>query len=217
MPKYRRRRRYRRRYPSKRFKTLVKKAIIANSTKYIDYAQAVTTFYADSSPTSQFTEILPSISQGDGETQRDGNIIHHKSMEVHYEVTSPTVSAEIVRLLVVQYEGSSAPTLDAILATEAVLNNKYLANYRKTSQQQFTSNYSIIVDKDIVLSAGRSTKVRGRMKFNLLGKKTVYNGSAGINLEKGSFYAILLSDQLTSTGSKASMLVNVRSIWSDNI
>merc|ERR1711976_458378 len=134
-----------------------------------------------------------------------------------YEITSQTTSAEICRLLIIHWDGPPTPTMNQVLATELVASNRYLANYRKTSQGQFLNNYTVIVDKDVVLSAGRSTKLRGRMKFNLAGKKTVYNNTGTGAIEKGSFYAMLFSDQLTASGTKASLLVNVRAIWSDNI
>lgn len=131
---------------------------------------------------------LTNVSQGDGQTTRDGNSIFCRNVFGRHAITrnAAGASVQLVRFMVVkdlQQQGDTNPTVSDILNAADPLSPLSLA-----SRGRFT----ILRDKLITLTdqyPNHTQKLNVPMKHHVR-----YNGTAASDIQKGGLYVVMISN-----------------------
>lgn len=222
MPYYKRRRRYRprrRRYgPSRVFKQNVKKAMVDMSSKYRDTANIdVTIFETNVASATTSQNEYTAIPAGTNRDERDGQTIFGRSLQLNMKFTKTSAGAdEQIRILLVYYEGDSAPQISAILDKVSV-DDWFMALYRTAEESLFQHNYKVLVDRKITLSGGVSNDVHVPLMVKLNRHRTTYSSNLATSAEKGRLSLFLISDKTTTQVSNVTAKILSRFKFSDSV
>jgi len=157
------------------------------------------------------THLTP-IAIGDGDSDRTGNSILVRSLDINGTVLyngSSTASAQIVRMWVVidrQQISDSAPTFSTIFENNGILshlNNTTVGRFSLICVRKF------IVNDDQQPGSYKTFHIRCPLMLHVR-----YNGSAGTDIQKNGIYLVCASSQDTSNG--PSITFEARVSYRDN-
>lgn len=118
---------------------------------------------------------LCAVSQGDGDTNRDGDVLYKKSMELQYTIAAADAT-NICRVIIFQYKPDSTPTAANILldATNVPWLSAYNLDHKQMFQVMYDKVHHLVLGADSELQSGRI-----RLYGKKLGTKKIQYDSAG--------------------------------------
>lgn len=159
---------------------------------------------------------LTDVSQGDGDTQRDGDQLTMTSLQVNYFLSMPLVSlgdvTNYIRIIIFQYHpfASSVPGITDILLT---------ADFRAPYAHDKRFDFNILADKTFVLTAQSATAPNSNaIKMNKFFIKTfkrrkIQFTAGGVN-GTNKLYILYISDSTTTPHPSVSWYIKLN--YKDN-
>lgn len=140
-----------------------------------------------------YVQHLTPVAQGDGDSNRTGNSIFVRSLNIRGQVihNSSGTSPEFTRVVVVmdtQQVGDTSPTLGLVLEA-----NGYNSHLNKATVGRFKILYSQIIETDSVNRVSRNFYINLPMRHHVR-----YNGTASTDIQKGGIYLMAVSSEPTN-------------------
>lgn len=144
------------------------------------------------SPTTDSTgtvTVLTDITQGDAQTNRNGNSCRLKSLLFNYTmVKNGSASTTFVRLIIFQWFDDTNPTVTTVLEGANVNSPLSIANSNK---------YRIKYDKKVDLDAAAKTSFMGEY-YRKLNYELKWTAAGSTAYKEGHLWVLALSDQATN-------------------
>lgn len=169
----------------------------------------------DETPNTSFTttesyqQLFTVVSQGDGVTQRNGNEIRIKSLQIKLHLLRSAASAsEIMRVIVARVDmDTSTRSWSNILKSTT---NTYLSLYTNTLEESVQGSYQILHDETFVLDTGTHSEIIRNLSFKFpKGLTCRYHGSNSSDGISGALTMIVMSSN-PSTSSVGTYNYNAR-------
>lgn len=145
--------------------------------------------------------ISDQVTQGDDESQRDGDTIQPTSLQIRGIITTNAAASSdtIVRVILFRWKedmttAHTAPTIGKILNTDAI---------DSFSNWDDTSNYTKLMDKVITIPlrtdgtnvVGANRPLKYYKKFKVKTRKCTFDGAGSGNGRKNHYFIIFMSNQ----------------------